>query len=52
MIASLNCAGNMHKSTKNHENPDVSLIGQGEAIQRKYNRLKPGGGQVYHRLNV
>jgi hypothetical protein len=28
----------------NHENPNVHGIGKGEAILRKYNRLKLGGG--------
>jgi hypothetical protein len=34
---------------KNHENADVSNIGQGEARHRKYNSLKLGGGQAYDR---
>jgi hypothetical protein len=32
-----------------HSNPNVRVIGQGEAIHRKYKRLKLGGGQGYHR---
>jgi hypothetical protein len=34
---------------QNHPNPNVRAIGQGEAIHRKYKRLKLGGGQAYHR---
>jgi hypothetical protein len=34
---------------QNHPNPNVLAIGQGEAIHRKYKRLKLGGGQAYHR---
>jgi hypothetical protein len=30
-------------------NSNVRAIGQGEAIHRKYKRLKLGGGQAYHR---
>jgi hypothetical protein len=30
-------------------NPIVSVIGQGEAIYRKYRRLKLGSGQAYDR---
>jgi hypothetical protein len=33
----------------NHRNPIVRGIGQGEAMHRKYNRLKLGGGQAYDR---
>jgi hypothetical protein len=33
--------------TQNHENEHVRSIGQGEARQRKYRRLKLGGGQAY-----
>jgi hypothetical protein len=36
---------------KNHPNPNVRAIGQGEAIHRKYKRLKLGGGQAYHLSN-
>jgi hypothetical protein len=36
----------------NHENPNVRAIGQGEARQRKYKRLKLGGGQAYDRSSV
>jgi hypothetical protein len=32
-----------------HRNPIVPGIGQGEAMHRKYKRLKHGGGQVYDR---
>jgi hypothetical protein len=34
---------------QNHPNPNVRAIGQGEAIHRKYKRLKLGGSQAYHR---
>jgi hypothetical protein len=34
---------------KNHVNPNVRNIGQGEAQHRKYKRLKLGGGQAYDR---
>jgi hypothetical protein len=34
---------------QNHPNPNVRAIRQGEAIHRKYKRLKLGGGQAYHR---
>jgi hypothetical protein len=33
----------------NHDNENVRDIGQGEARQRKYKRLKLGGGQAYDR---
>jgi hypothetical protein len=33
----------------NHVNPNVHCIGRGEAGQRKYKRLKLGGGQAYDR---
>jgi hypothetical protein len=33
----------------NHRNPIVLGIGQGEAMHRKYKRLKLGGGQAYDR---
>jgi hypothetical protein len=36
----------------NHENPNVRAIGQGEHRQRKYERLKLGGGQAYDRSRV
>jgi hypothetical protein len=32
---------------QNHENENVRYIGHGEARQRKYKRLKLGGGHVY-----
>jgi hypothetical protein len=32
---------------QNHENENVRYIGQGEARDRKYKRLKLGGGHVY-----
>jgi hypothetical protein len=38
--------------THNHENENVSCIGQGETWHRKYNRLKLGGGHVYKRSSV
>jgi hypothetical protein len=31
----------------NHVNPDVCDTGQGEAMHRKYRRIKLGGGQTY-----
>jgi hypothetical protein len=31
----------------NHANPNVRGTGQGAARDKKYNRLKFGGGQVY-----
>jgi hypothetical protein len=34
---------------QNHDNENVRNIGQGEARQRKYKRLKLGGGQAYYR---
>jgi hypothetical protein len=34
---------------QNHENANVSNIGQGEPRHRKYKRLKLGGGQTYDR---
>jgi hypothetical protein len=34
---------------QNYENEHVRSIGQGEARQRKYKRLKLGGGQAYDR---
>jgi hypothetical protein len=34
---------------KNHVNPNVRSIGQGEAQHRKSKRLKLGGGQAYDR---
>jgi hypothetical protein len=34
---------------QNHPNPNVRAIGQGEAIRKKYKRLKLGGGQAYYR---
>jgi hypothetical protein len=33
----------------NHVNSNVRDIGQGEAMRRKYKRLKLGGGQAYDR---
>jgi hypothetical protein len=36
---------------QNHENVNVRNIGQGEAWNRKYKRLKLGGGQAYDRSN-
>jgi hypothetical protein len=32
---------------QNHENSYIRNIGQGEAQQRKYKRIKLGGGQAY-----
>jgi hypothetical protein len=37
---------------QNHDNENVRNIGEGEARQRKYNRLKLGGGHVYGRSSV
>jgi hypothetical protein len=37
---------------QNHENVNFCNIGQGEAKQRKYRRLKLGVGQAYDRSNV
>jgi hypothetical protein len=34
---------------RNHDNEHVRSIGQGEARQRKYKRLKFGAGQAYGR---
>jgi hypothetical protein len=34
---------------QNHETEHVRGVGQGEAIHRKYKRLKFGGGQTYNR---
>jgi hypothetical protein len=31
----------------NHVNPNTRRTGQGEAMHKKYNRLKLGGGQAY-----
>jgi hypothetical protein len=31
----------------NHVNPNIRVTGQGEAMHRKYKRLKLGGGQAY-----
>jgi hypothetical protein len=33
----------------NHQNPIVRGIGQGEAMHRKYKKLKLGGGEAYDR---
>jgi hypothetical protein len=35
--------------TQNHDNKNVRTIGQGEALHRKYKRLKLSGGQAYNR---
>jgi hypothetical protein len=37
---------------QNHENPNVRVIGQGEARHRKHKRLNLGGGLVYERSSV
>jgi hypothetical protein len=37
---------------QNHVNENVRNIGQGEALHRKYKRLKLGGGQAYDRSSV
>jgi hypothetical protein len=39
------------RSNTSHDNENVLNIGQGEARQRKYKRLKLGGGQAYDRSN-
>jgi hypothetical protein len=36
----------------NHENENVSNIGQGETPNRKHKRLKLGGGHLYDRSSV
>jgi hypothetical protein len=36
---------------QNHETENVRNIGKGEARDRKYKRLKFGGGQAYDRSN-
>jgi hypothetical protein len=36
---------------QNHQNPNVSNIGEGEAQHRKYKWLKRGGGQSYDRTS-
>jgi hypothetical protein len=33
---------------QNHENANVSKIGQGKCRDRKYKRLKLGGGEAYY----
>jgi hypothetical protein len=48
MIIYKNYAGNKQKS-QNRENENVRNIGQGEAQNRKYKRLKLCGGQAYDR---
>jgi hypothetical protein len=35
------------QAISNHINPNVRVIGQGEAMHKKYKRLKFGGGQAY-----
>jgi hypothetical protein len=37
---------------QNHHNENVRNIGQGEAQDRKYKRLKLGGGHAYDRSSV
>jgi hypothetical protein len=37
------------KVIQNHDNENVRNIGQGEARNTKYKRLKLGGGQTYNR---
>jgi hypothetical protein len=37
---------------QNHLNPNVHAIGQGEAMHRKYKRLKLCGGQACHRSST
>ena len=37
---------------QNHDNKNISTMGQGEAQHRKYKRLKLGGGQAYDRSSV
>jgi hypothetical protein len=37
---------------QNHDNELVRFIGQDETQQRKYKRLKLGGGHVYDRSSV
>jgi hypothetical protein len=40
------------KIIQNHGNANVRNIGQGEPRHRKFNWLKLGGGQAYHRSSV
>jgi hypothetical protein len=40
------------KVIQNHENENVCNIGQSEARQRKYKRLKLGGSHVYDRSSA
>jgi hypothetical protein len=37
---------------QNHQNLNVRATGQGEAMHRKYNRLKLGGGLAYTHLGI
>jgi len=37
---------------RNHNSVIIRNTGQGEALHRKYKRLKLGGGQAYHRSIV
>jgi hypothetical protein len=37
---------------QHHDNENICNIGQGEAQQRKYKRLKLGGGQAYDRSSI
>jgi hypothetical protein len=37
---------------QNHLNPNVRAIEQGEAMHRKYRRLKLGGGQVCNHSGI
>jgi hypothetical protein len=40
------------KVVQNHEDVNICNNGQGNALQRKYTRLKLGGGQVYGNSSV
>jgi hypothetical protein len=40
------------EAMQNHRTPNVCTTGQGDAIHRKYKRLKLGGGQAYDRSSV
>jgi hypothetical protein len=37
---------------QNHENTNVTILGQGEAQHRTFKRLKLGGGKAYDNSDV
>jgi hypothetical protein len=41
--------GTQAEEILSHVNPNVCGVGQGEAMHRKYKRLKLGGGQACYR---